>query len=166
MGPILFLGQSNFMAFFIKKSTGEQVDAIQFDASQPNATETIFQWIRPQTTQHIRVHTIIASCDSKSGHVTYYELRIHCGNYSMYHGDYVFFDPMSKMIHVMPSARFEKEFTPVEESIISRAENLISRHEDGWTPTPSDWNIIREALSEGRIALDRFNKIESALKTN
>lgn len=136
MSPIIFWANQILMSLFTKNSTGQQVEAIQVDASQPNVAETIFNWVRSKTTSTVKILTIIDSVDFVSGYVTYYELYIGSVFYSVYHDDYVFFDQMSKMVFVMPSARFEKEFTPVEESIISRAENLISRHEDGWTPNP------------------------------
>jgi hypothetical protein len=162
MGPILFWTNQILMPLFTNNSTGKQVEAIQVDASQPNVAETIFEWVRTKTTSTIKILKIIDSVDFVRGYVTYYELYIDNMCFSVYVEDYVFFDQMSKMVLVMPSARFEKEFAPVEESIITRAENLISRHVDGWTPNPSDWNMIRDALREGRIALDEI----MALKAN
>jgi hypothetical protein len=154
MGPILFLTNQIPMPLFTNNLTGKTVDAIKVDTSQPNVEETIFQWIRSKTTSTIKIITLIDSLEFESGYVKHWDLYINGIHYSMYNGDYLFY---INMILIMPNARFERAFTPVEESMITRAEDLLSRHEDGWTPNPSDWNIIREALREGRIALDRLN---------
>ena len=42
-------------------------------------------------------------------------------------------------------------------STIKIAEEMIARHNDGWTPSPSDWVIIRDALADGRRALEALD---------
>lgn len=38
------------------------------------------------------------------------------------------------------------------------AVDLISQHNDGWAPSPSDWCVIRDALAEGRRAKQALEK--------
>jgi len=47
---------------------------------------------------------------------------------------------------------------PKPPSKVAQAEALIERHEDGWMPSPSEWHLIREALAEGRRALESINE--------
>jgi hypothetical protein len=43
---------------------------------------------------------------------------------------------------------------PKPPSAVAQAEALIERFEDGWCPSPAQWNVIREGLAEGRRALE------------
>ena len=46
---------------------------------------------------------------------------------------------------------------PKPPSKIEIAEKLIARYSDGWTPSPNDWVIIRDALAEGRRAQEALS---------
>jgi len=46
---------------------------------------------------------------------------------------------------------------PKPPSTIEIAEKLIARYSDGWTPSPDDWVIIRDALADGRRAQEALN---------
>ncbi len=46
---------------------------------------------------------------------------------------------------------------PKPPSTIEIAEEMIARHNDGWTPSPGDWVIIRDALADGRRAQEALS---------
>jgi len=46
---------------------------------------------------------------------------------------------------------------PKPPSTIEIAEELIARHHHGWTPSFSDWVIIRDALADGRRAQEALS---------
>ena len=55
------------------------------------------------------------------------------------------------------ASRLRAARRPKPPSAVEQAEELIDSHEDGWCPNPSEWNIIREGLAEGRRALEDSN---------
>jgi len=62
-----------------------------------------------------------------------------------------FADPRHRLAQLRAARR------PKPPSAVAQAEALIERHEDGWCPSPAQWHVIREGLTEGRRALEQLD---------